>query len=99
MMGNVNAANNKKINSVDESIFKVLRLTARNMVEFNLVALDIITCAKQEYSLFIKELITQWYPSATCIRLVQDNLNTHSAGSFYEVFSPVENIERPRLNR
>lgn len=45
---------------------------------------------KKEYSLFIKELITQWYPSATCIRLVQDNLNTHSAGSFYEVFSPQE---------
>jgi len=28
------------------------------------------------------------YPDAGSIRVVQDNLNTHSASSFYEAFSP-----------
>lgn len=43
---------------------------------------------KREYALFMRELIRDWYPNALRIRLVQDNLNTHSAGSFYEFFSP-----------
>jgi hypothetical protein len=44
---------------------------------------------KKEYARFMKEL-AQRYPHARRIRLVQDNLNTHSAGSFYEVFAPDE---------
>jgi hypothetical protein len=44
---------------------------------------------KKEYARFMKEL-AQRYPQAKRIRLVQDNLNTHSAGSFYEVFAPEE---------
>jgi hypothetical protein len=44
---------------------------------------------KKEYARFMKAL-TQRYPHARCIRLVQDNLNTHNAGSFYEVFAPEE---------
>lgn len=44
---------------------------------------------KEDYAQFIKELIQQ-YPEAETIRLVQDNLNTHTPGSFYEAFSPQE---------
>ena len=36
----------------------------------------------------IRELLTVHYPKAKKIRLVQDNLNTHSLGSLYEAFSP-----------
>jgi hypothetical protein len=42
---------------------------------------------KKEYARFMKAL-AQRYPHAHRIRLVQDNLNTHSAGTFYEVFAP-----------
>jgi hypothetical protein len=42
---------------------------------------------KKEYARFMKALAHQ-YPRAQRIRLVQDNLNTHSAGTFYEVFAP-----------
>jgi transposase len=38
---------------------------------------------KKEYTIFMQAL-AQKYPEATKIRLVQDNLNTHSASSFYE---------------
>ena len=37
---------------------------------------------KKEYTEFMEELAMQ-YPNAKKIRLVQDNLNTHSASSFY----------------
>lgn len=38
---------------------------------------------KREYALFCQALAAQ-YPDAIKIRLVQDNLNTHNASSFYE---------------
>ena len=38
---------------------------------------------KREYTLFCQALARQ-YPEAVKIRLVQDNLNTHNASSFYE---------------
>lgn len=41
---------------------------------------------KKEYTLFMQELANK-YPKATKIRLVQDNLNTHNASSFYENLS------------
>jgi DDE superfamily endonuclease len=44
---------------------------------------------KQEYALFMKELASR-YPQAVKIRVVQDNLNTHSTSSFYEAFSAEE---------
>jgi len=40
---------------------------------------------KQEYAQFMKALALQ-YPEAERIHLVQDNLNTHHAGSFYESY-------------
>jgi hypothetical protein len=42
-----------------------------------------------DYADFMKMLANQ-YPEAEAIRLVQDNLNTHTAGSFYEALSPEE---------
>lgn len=41
---------------------------------------------KKEYALFLQALAA-CYPEAVKIRLVQDNLNTHNASSFYEHFS------------
>jgi hypothetical protein len=41
-----------------------------------------------DYAEFMKTLSTQHYPQAAQIRLVQDNLNTHTPGSFYEVLPP-----------
>ncbi len=40
----------------------------------------------------MKELARQ-YPGAEYLKVVQDNLNTHSAGSFYEAFPPEEAFE------
>ncbi len=44
---------------------------------------------KVDYADFMKEL-AGLYPDAEFIKVVQDNLNIHSAGSFYEAFSPEE---------
>ena len=41
---------------------------------------------KVDYAHFIKEVVEKHYPQAESIRLVQDNLNTHSPASFYEAF-------------
>jgi hypothetical protein len=40
-----------------------------------------------DYADFMKMLANQ-YPEAEAIRLVQDNLNTHTAGSFYKALPP-----------
>jgi hypothetical protein len=40
---------------------------------------------RMDYAKFIKK-VADSYPNAKKIRLVQDNLNTHSGGSFYEAF-------------
>lgn len=42
-----------------------------------------------EWAHFMKEVISA-YPDADRIRLVMDNLNTHSPASFYEAFPPEE---------
>jgi DDE superfamily endonuclease len=44
---------------------------------------------KVDYANFMKMLADN-YPDARSIVLVQDNLNTHTAGSFYEALSPDE---------
>ena len=36
----------------------------------------------------MRELVHVHYPEATCIRVVQDNLSTHTAGALYETFTP-----------
>jgi DDE superfamily endonuclease len=47
-----------------------------------------------DYAEFMKTLSELHYPHAESIRLVQDNLNTHTPGSFYEVLSPEQAFER-----
>ena len=42
---------------------------------------------KKDYAEFMKWLSAQ-YPQAEVITLVQDNLNTHTPGSFYQAFTP-----------
>lgn len=44
---------------------------------------------KREYAYFMKELASL-YPDAKKIRVIQDNLNTHSTSAFYETFTPEE---------
>jgi hypothetical protein len=38
----------------------------------------------------MRELVDVHYPEAACIRVVQDNLSTHSAGALYEAFAPAD---------
>jgi hypothetical protein len=44
---------------------------------------------KREYARFMKAFASR-YPKAKKIRVIQDNLNTHNASSFYETFSAEE---------
>ena len=46
--------------------------------------------AAEDYAQCMRELVDVHYPDAACIRVVQDNLSTHSAGSLYEAFAPAE---------
>lgn len=39
--------------------------------------------AKQDYALFVDELLAAHYPEAEKVTIVQDNLNTHCYGSFF----------------
>jgi len=43
---------------------------------------------KRDYAKVLRYLVEERYPDAECICLVQDNLNTHSAGALYETFPP-----------
>lgn len=43
---------------------------------------------KIDWAQQIAELLDVYYPNATKIRLVMDNLNTHAIGSLYEAFEP-----------
>ena len=44
----------------------------------------------KDWATFIKGMLDERYPQATKVRLVMDNLNTHSAASLYEAFAPEE---------
>lgn len=48
---------------------------------------------KIDWALMIQELLEVHYPHAKRIRLVMDNLNTHSIGSLYEAFPPAKALE------
>ena len=46
---------------------------------------------KLDYAEFmdrVSEIYLEMHPEAECLRVVQDNLNTHKYGSFYERFAP-----------
>lgn len=45
---------------------------------------------RQDWALAVKRLCDEDYPTADVIRLVVDNLNTHSISSLYEAFPPDE---------
>lgn len=44
----------------------------------------------KDYAQCMHELVDIHYPDAETIRVVQDNLSTHSAGALYQAFSPAE---------
>jgi len=46
--------------------------------------------AAEDYAQCMRELVDVHYPDAACIRVVRDNLSTHSAGALYEAFAPAE---------
>jgi DDE superfamily endonuclease len=48
------------------------------------------TRTRIDWAMQIKNLVDVYYPEATVIRLVMDNLNTHTLGSLYEAFLPEE---------
>ena len=45
---------------------------------------------RKDWAAFIKGMLDERYPQATKVRLVMDNLNTHSTASLYEAFEPQE---------
>jgi len=45
---------------------------------------------KVDWAHLIKELVDQHYPHVETIRLVMDNLHTHTKASLYEAFDPPE---------
>jgi hypothetical protein len=45
---------------------------------------------KVEWAWCMKELLDVYYPDAVKVRLVCDNLNTHTGGSLYQAFPPKE---------
>jgi hypothetical protein len=45
---------------------------------------------RKDWAMQIKQMLDGRYPSAVKIRLVMDNLNTHSIASLYEAFEPEE---------
>jgi hypothetical protein len=45
---------------------------------------------KVEWAWCVKELLDVYYPDAVKIRLVCDNLNTHTGGALYQAFPPKE---------
>jgi transposase len=46
--------------------------------------------AAKDYAQCMRELVDIHYPDAEIIRVVQDNLSTHSAGALYQAFPPAE---------
>jgi len=48
------------------------------------------TKTKLDWARFVKRISDDMYPDAKKICLVMDNFKTHSIGSFYEAFEPVE---------
>src|ERR1700674_5134029 len=46
--------------------------------------------AAKDYAQCMRDLVDIHYPDAGIIRVVQDNLSTHSAGALYQTFPPAE---------
>lgn len=50
-----------------------------------------------DYAQFLHNLVTRYYPTVDCLRLVQDNLNTHTPGSFYKILPPEEAFQLGKM--
>ena len=46
--------------------------------------------AAEDYAQCMRDLVDIHYPDAEIVRVVQDNLSTHSAGALYQTFPPAE---------
>ena len=44
----------------------------------------------EDYAHCMRDLVDVHYPNAETIRVVQDNLSSHSAGALYQAFAPAE---------
>jgi hypothetical protein len=44
----------------------------------------------QDFAWFVRDLLEVHFPDALVLRLVLDNLNTHTPGALYETFAPAE---------
>jgi hypothetical protein len=45
---------------------------------------------KRDWALCIQDLLDRQFPDVKCVRLVLDNLNTHTGAALYETFAPDE---------
>jgi len=45
---------------------------------------------KKDFAEQMRRLCDEWYPDADAVRVVLDNLNTHTYGARYEAFEPAE---------
>ncbi len=45
---------------------------------------------KADFAGQMRRLCDEWYPDAEVVRVVLDNLNTHTVGALYEAFAPAE---------
>jgi len=43
-----------------------------------------------DFAAMMRRLVDEWYPDATVVRIVLDNLNTHTGAALYEAFAPAE---------
>lgn len=48
------------------------------------------TRKKTDFAHCLRDLVDVHFPHAPCIRIVLDNLNTHTLGALYETFEPAE---------
>ena len=71
-------------NGVAEIFLEIEPLTGRRHVDIT------ERRTRKDWAVFIKTMLDERYPQATRVRLVMDNLNTHSTASLYETFAPEE---------
>ena len=71
-------------NGVAEIFLEVEPLAGRRHVDIT----ERRTC--KDWAAFIKGMLDERYPQAVKVRLVMDNLNTHTTASLYEAFEPEE---------
>jgi transposase len=46
--------------------------------------------ANRDFAICMRELVDDHYPNAECVRVVLDNLSTHTSAALYETFAPEE---------